>query len=199
MTFESGIKKDKAFLRREKLKERKALKESELLCINKGVAENVRSLHQYKNAEAVYFYMAAGNEVSLLELFDECVRNGKTCVFPRVINEFQMEFFIVEGMEQLIEGYRGILEPDGKCPLYEYDGKRAVMLVPAAVFDRNGGRIGMGKGFYDRYISSHNIGCLIGICGEYQLADKVPMDKHDRYMDIVVTEKAVYRGMEDSE
>lgn len=185
--------KDKSFLRNRKLMLRGALKEKELFYINERVTENIRSLSAYKNAQVVYFYMAVRNEADVTGLLKECLKNGKQCVFPRVINDFEMEFFVVSDMVQLKEGYKGIMEPDESCQIYKADGRSSIMLVPGAVFDRNGGRIGMGKGFYDRYIGSHSIDCLAGICGEYQLENKVPMDKNDIYMDIVVTENGIYK------
>lgn len=184
---------DKFSLRKRKLMLRGALKEEELSYINKGITENIRSLSAYKNAQVVYFYMAVRNEADVTGLFEECLKSGKQCVFPRVINDFEMEFFVVSDMASLKEGYKGIMEPDKSCPIYMADKKSSIMLVPGAVFDRNGGRIGMGKGFYDRYIGSHSIDCLAGICGEYQLENKVPMDKNDIYMDIVVTENGIYK------
>lgn len=184
---------EKSFLRNKKLMLRGALKEKALFYINERVTENIRSLSAYKNAKVVYFYMAVRNETDVTGLLEECLKNRKQCVFPRVINDFEMEFFVVSDMVQLKEGYKGIMEPDERCPIYKADGNSSIMLVPGVVFDRNGGRIGMGKGFYDRYISSHSIDCLAGICGEYQLENKVPMDKNDIYMDIVVTENGIYK------
>lgn len=184
---------DKSSLRKQKLMLRKGLEENEIIYISERAAENIRRLPQYKNADVVYFYMAIRNEVSVQGLLEECLRAGKQCVFPRVLNEFKMEFFTVSNEEQLKEGYKGIREPDEQCFLFENDVKNSIMLVPGAVFDRNGGRIGMGKGFYDRYISNHSIGCLAGICGEYQLVNKVPMDINDIYMDFVITENDIYK------
>lgn len=186
--------KDKSYLRRQKLMLRRSLGETELRNISENVIKHIQSLSAYKNANVVYFYMAAGNEINVTSLFDECVKMGKKCVFPRVINDSQMEFFVVYALDELKEGYKGIREPDLNCPVYRGDRESTIMLVPGAVFDRYGGRIGMGKGFYDRYICSNRPDCLLGVCGEYQLEDKVPMDKNDIFMDMVVTEKGVYNG-----
>lgn len=187
--------KDKSYLRRRKLMLRRSLGETELINISENVIKHIRNLQAYKNADVVYFYMAAGNEVNVASLFEECLRMGKKCIFPRVINDSRMEFFVVCALDELKEGYKGIREPDLNCSLYnKYDRESSIMLVPGAVFDRQGGRIGMGKGFYDRYIYSNRPDCLLGVCGEYQLEDKVPMDKNDIFMDMVVTEKGVYNG-----
>lgn len=188
--------KAKSLLRGQKLMLRRSLEETELLYISERTAENIRSLLSYKNADVVYFYMAVGNEINVTPLFEECLYEGRKCVFPRVINDCEMDFFVVSDMEHLKEGYKGIREPDEKCPVYKAGNEKSIMLVPGTVFDRYGGRIGMGKGFYDRYICNNRTDCLVGVCGEFQLVDKVPMDKNDIYMDIVVTEKGIYKRKE---
>ena len=185
---------DKSCLRRQKLMLRKSLEEAELLKLSENIIKHIKSLFAYKNAHTVYFYMAAGNEINLTPLFEESLKAGKRCVFPRVVNDSRMDFFAVYDVKELKEGYRGIREPDWNCPVYRPEGESSIMLVPGVVFDRRGGRIGMGKGFYDRYIYSHRPDCLLGVCGEYQLVDKAPMNENDIFMDMVVTEKGVYNG-----
>lgn len=182
----------KSYMRKEKLNQRNRLTKNQLSYISERAVENVRNLLPYQNAEVVYFYYAVRNEVGVTSLFDECLLAGKKCLFPRVINDYEMEFFIVDDICKLKEGYKGIFEPAEACHIYNDDGENSIMFVPGTVFDRKGGRIGMGKGFYDRYIHSHRIDCLAGVCGEYQLVEKVPMDKEDAYMDIVVTERCIY-------
>ena len=186
--------KDKSYLRRQKLMLRRSLDKTKLTDISENVIKHIKRLSVYKNADAVYFYMAAGNEINVTPLFEECLKNGTKCVFPRVINDFRMDFYVVHDLEELKEGYKGIREPDWNCPVYKEYRENTLMLVPGVVFDRHGGRVGMGKGFYDRYIYSHRPDCLLGVCGEYQLEDNVPMDKNDIFMDMVVTEKGVYSG-----
>lgn len=184
---------DKANMRKEKLKLRNQITGNQLSYISDSVAENIRSLLSFQNADVIYFYFAVRNEVRVTGLLDECLSAGKKCLFPKVINDYEMEFFAVDDVCQLKEGYKGICEPTEACPMYDAGGENSIMLVPGTVFDRHGGRIGMGKGFYDRYIHSHRINCLAGVCGEYQLVEKVPMDKEDAYMDIVVTESYIYK------
>jgi 5-formyltetrahydrofolate cyclo-ligase len=68
-------------------------------------------------------------------------------------------------------------------------------MVPGVAFDRSGGRLGNGAGYYDRLFKS--VGkdtVLIGVCFEAQIMPEIIMEGHDIYMDYVITESEVYRG-----
>lgn len=69
----------------------------------------------------------------------------------------------------------------------------SAILVPGLCFDRRGGRLGRGAGFYDRFLSGIPAGSsvlLIGVCFELQLVEEVPMEAHDRRVERVVTESS---------
>jgi len=68
-------------------------------------------------------------------------------------------------------------------------------LVPGVAFDKRGGRLGNGAGYYDRLLSQVRADCLlVGICYESQLVSDVVTEPHDVFMDYVITEAALYRG-----
>ncbi|MBI3986131.1 MAG: 5-formyltetrahydrofolate cyclo-ligase [Lentisphaerae bacterium] len=70
-----------------------------------------------------------------------------------------------------------------------------VWIVPGVVFDRRGGRLGHGRGHYDRMLGpALGIGVRIGLAFEFQLAPSVPCEEHDVRMELVITERAVYRA-----
>lgn len=64
------------------------------------------------------------------------------------------------------------------------------LLIPGLAFSRTGGRLGRGKGFYDRYLESFK-GIKIGICFKEVLGQEIPQDKHDEVMDYMVTDSEI--------
>ena len=76
-----------------------------------------------------------------------------------------------------------ILEPQNE----EYTGDYDLIVVPGVAFDRNGNRIGRGKGYYDRFLCKHLDVKRIGICFDFQLVDEVPTEDNDIRMDEVVS------------
>jgi len=92
----------------------------------------------------------------------------------------------------LKKGPRGILEPDpGKCnevPIECID----IAVIPGIAFDEKGGRIGSGEGYYDRLIPKLAITTRkVALSLEAQLVPLVPMESHDRYVDIIISEDRV--------
>jgi 5-formyltetrahydrofolate cyclo-ligase len=70
-----------------------------------------------------------------------------------------------------------------------------LVMVPGVAFDREGGRTGHGKGYYDKLLQhARRDAPLVALSFECQLFDRIPAEEHDIYMDKVVTEKDVYIG-----
>jgi 5-formyltetrahydrofolate cyclo-ligase len=93
-----------------------------------------------------------------------------------------------------VTGHFGLREPRETAPLVELAAVSA-FIVPGLAFDRAGGRIGWGRGYYDVTLAAANPQALrIGIAFECQLVEQVPRDPHDIHLHYVVTEAAVYRA-----
>ena len=95
--------------------------------------------------------------------------------------------------EPLAQGGFGVMEPGDGAP----EASPRALLVPLCRFDRTGGRIGYGRGHFDRSIAAlaarHPL-LTIGVAFSAQEADEVPMEAHDRHLDVIVTEREVIRS-----
>ena len=74
-----------------------------------------------------------------------------------------------------------------------------LVLVPCTAFDAACRRVGMGKGYYDRYLSSCTRAVKIGVAFEAQRVPRAAVDAHDQRLDAFVTEKGIYRGTDENE
>jgi 5-formyltetrahydrofolate cyclo-ligase len=116
----------------------------------------------------------------------------------------EMLFYEIRSWEELFPGYQGILEPqnEGREPLVPTSSD--VMIVPGSVFDHQGGRIGYGKGYYDRYWNRHistfgNQPYLIGLAFACQISPKkLPTEEHDKKIDCILTERRVIMPREEN-
>lgn len=114
----------------------------------------------------------------------EDLSKSMAVLLPRI--EGDVMNFYCYSPESMSSGAFGILEPVGGEPVapYEID----VMVVPGVAFTSGGGRMGRGKGFYDRYMSRNDFRALkIGVCYAEQLIESIPMEPHDIKMDFVVS------------
>jgi 5-formyltetrahydrofolate cyclo-ligase len=87
-------------------------------------------------------------------------------------------------------GSFGVDEPDPAKHIMVGDTKDCVCIVPAFMFDKQGFRLGYGKGYYDRYLSRYK-GSTIGICYSENLVDELFHGKYDRTVDMIITEKDI--------
>ena len=92
----------------------------------------------------------------------------------------------------LKKNFYGIPEPDSEDVNSVYDDKVEIIITPGVAFDKKGGRIGMGKGFYDKYFESNPKPVKIGLAFEEQVFDSVPSDEKDKPVDFIITDKNIY-------
>lgn len=147
------------------------------------VEKLARQLEQFPKAHIVAAYMALPGEVDLQELFG---RIDKQWFFPRV-REDELKFYRVNDLsDDMRVGAFGIMEPkDGLEEVRVEDID--VFLCPGLGFDRKGGRLGRGKGFYDRMlIHAKPEAVKIGVCFPFQIVENIFMEEHDVRMDLVV-------------
>ena len=147
-----------------------------------------------KHATNVALFLSLPDEVDTTKLITLLSQQGKhTLLIPRVEDETTIRFYRLNLNNDLEVSHYGILEPtdDVSAELVP-----TIMIVPGVAFDRFGGRIGRGKGYYDRYFAKHKTTIQEKIAIGYQLqvfSDSIPMDLHDEPMDVLITEKETLR------
>lgn len=167
---------------------RQAIRRQKQMSSGDDASETLGQLRQHPrliNADTLLLYSALQDEVPTQSLLDELVAQGKTVLLPRVVSDTDMELRQYTGLQDLQVGAFGILEPTGKL-FTDYE-KIDVAVVPGMAFDKEGHRLGRGKGYYDRFLRLLPKTYKIGICFSWQLVDNVPTDEHDILMDQIMT------------
>jgi len=137
-------------------------------------------------------YWPSDGEVDLIPIIKILNNYGIKTALPVVIDKHKMIFVYYAYGQDLVSNQFGISEPKDKGNLCEFNTKDT-LLIPLVAFDGHNGRLGMGGGFYDRYLS--NIGIpdkplLVGIAHQIQFSPSaLPLRKWDQKMDTIVTEK----------
>ena len=178
------------------LRDRRAAIPAELRAAwSAAAAARVQGLDVWRRAETVQLFIGAlPGEIETLGLAAACFAAGKTLVCPRVAGE-RLELRRVEDLNALARSDRwGLWEPTERCASVE---PRAIdlALIPGLGFDRRGGRLGMGRGFYDRFLVETDA-VRVGLCFELQLLSSTPVDERDAAMHRVVTELRVLDAAE---
>jgi 5-formyltetrahydrofolate cyclo-ligase len=166
--------------------------------LSRLICERLVALPEYRAAHTVMYYVDVRSEVRTRNYLQTALGHGKRIVVPYCVND-ELETFHLTDMSQLAVGMYRILEPKPelrtvanlKVPVDELE----LIIVPGVAFDRDGGRLGHGKGYYDKLLEHARPQTpLVALAFECQLFPQIPMQEHDVYMDTVVTEKTSYAG-----
>lgn len=194
---QSELGERKAAIRKQAFANRKAQEDKDE--VSREIVKRFMSLPAYEAAKTVMFYVDARSEVRTRHDLEAALNSGKTIVVPWCNDAGELELFQLESMDELELGMYSILEPKAdlrglpakQVPVEQLD----LIMVPGVGFDREGGRTGHGKGYYDKLMQHARADApLVALAFECQLFDEIPMQSHDIYMDVVVTEKAAYEG-----
>ena len=157
-----------------------------------ALAARMAEWHTFRSSRTVACFASTLEEIETDPLLRLILAQGKTLLLPYVQGEGAeavMAMAPVGDLEKdLAEGRYGIREP-----VPETRGRIApepdLILVPGLAFDPRGGRLGKGKGFYDRFLAGTR-GLRAGVGYDVQITDKnLPLDAHDQPMHAVVTDK----------
>lgn len=146
------------------------------------IMSKLESLPQFKQSKTVLAYWSFDHEVFTHDFVVKWAQNKKI-ILPSIDGD-HMNLKEFKGMDQLIEGdLYSIPEPKGDYfnNIEEID----FIIVPGIAFDRKNNRMGRGKAYYDRFLSSTDA-YKAGICFDYQLFNEVPTDQYDIKMDCVI-------------
>jgi 5-formyltetrahydrofolate cyclo-ligase len=186
----------KGAFRRHALASRESLPDNdEKSCM---ICARFASLGDFSAAGTVMLYVHMRSEVRTQPFVAVALAGGKRVVVPFCVGG-ELELFHLENMGELEIGTFGILEPAAE--LRTLSAKRVrpdqidLVMVPGVAFDRHGGRLGYGKGHYDRLLPRLRPDAIaVGVAFECQLLPEVPMLEYDVFLDKVITEQAVYAG-----
>lgn len=171
---------------------------------SQGAAGHFRGLPEYAMADIVLAFLSMPGEIGTEDLVEAARADGKVVAVPRMERSPEDGDYIV--FVPLPRDFRswpldryGIPEPPAEVPALATErlgAARVVVATPGLAFDRKGGRLGRGKGYYDRFLSQARKaaagygGSLVacGLCHALQLVDEVPMGAGDQRVDLVVTE-----------
>ena len=161
---------------------RRALRDTEQARQAQLAAGHILASPQYARAKTVMAYIAVRGELALDAVIADVLASGRRLALPLCEGPGIMTARAVRGMDELSPGAYGIMEPGRGCAEIP-PGEIDLVLVPGTAFDRFGGRIGQGGGYYDRYLPQTGA-YRMGVCHDFALLDEaLPMEAHDARMD----------------
>ncbi|MHC4870609.1 MAG: 5-formyltetrahydrofolate cyclo-ligase [Planctomycetota bacterium] len=159
---------------------------------NIEICRKLTSLKEVSSAENILAYFPLTDEVDIKPFLNDILKLGKNLFLPRISpGESEMSIHKVSDLSaELTEGPYSISEPAADLQTIEPE-KLDVIIVPGRAFTYSGSRIGRGKGYYDRYLNNIKNIPLAAACYSCQVFEEIPVDEHDRDIDILVTENNI--------
>ena len=191
------IQEQKIIQRKAGIAARRALPEDVRTAANAALCARLASLPAFARAKTLLVYAAFGGEADLAGLIQQAEQAGKTVAYPVCGEGFTLTAAVPDPDGWEIGAY-GIRTPILRRARILTPEELDLVLVPCTAFDAACRRVGMGKGYYDRYLPRCQNAAKIGIAFECQRVEHAASDAHDVPLDAFVTEKGIYRGTDET-
>ncbi len=183
----------KASVRRRVLHARDSLESDLRRAKDTKIQEKFLSGDDFLGARNIMLFASFRSEPDTHGLIRKSLTLQKRVILPRVKKEgYALLLYEIKDHGELVPGYMDIPEPSVPEER-RFDGELLDLIVmPGVAFDREGGRLGYGGGYYDRFIASlDRRPPLVALAYEEQIIDRVPLGDHDIRVDTIITDERV--------
>lgn len=161
------------------------------------IMEKLTAMYIYKKAQVVFVYMDFNNEVETMTLIKRMLLEKKKVVIPYTdtVNTVIIPSELKDMDQDLVKSKFGYYEPAPERIVPVKPEELDLVVVPGVVFDKKLNRIGFGKGYYDRILCRLKKDAkAVAVAYDFQVLEEVPSEEHDIKMDMIITEKNIYKN-----
>lgn len=185
----------KAEIRKRILTARKEITPAQISLWSKKIVERMAAYPSAEAADIVFVYIPIGKEVDITPLFPILWERGQQVAVPVCIPDqpgiMKAALLLPEMLSSMAKGMMNIPEPPVKH--FVHPEEIGLVFAPGVAFDKQGGRIGYGAGYYDRFLPALRKNTpIVGVCFEFQLVPDAFPSPHDIPMTAICTEKNTY-------
>lgn len=177
---------EKSLLRKQALQARSGISNSDVVNISKSIQAEVIKSRIFKESEYIHCYYSIGKEVQTDIIISEALQNDKNIYIPDIsVDNFRM--YKLENMDQYKTIKSGLSKIKDLACAHE-DSNVDLVILPVVAFDEGNNRIGMGGGWYDKFLELKKDSYKIGLAYIKQKVGKIPTEIHDVKMDEIFAE-----------
>lgn len=179
-------------LRMNLLAQRRKLDKEFIVSQSDNMADILYASPYYKQANVIMLFLSMPDEPQMMNIIEHTLKLGKTVCVPHMREKFGvMDAAIITGQQGLVRGRFNLLVPDPTDLKLVDPGLIDVIIVPAVAYDYHGNRLGMGAGYYDRFIPVAPQAICIGAIWSSQIIDHVPVADYDKPVHYLLTEDEI--------
>ena len=181
---------DKITLRKALRQQRAQLTREQVTAASEAVARQILACDAFCKAKSVMGFLAFGKELSVDLVLEAALAQGKTVAVPHIVSDtvfvpvrlkylqdFELDRYDIRSVRSPLE----VIQPE------VFD----LVLVPGVAFGRDGSRMGMGAGYYDRFLPQAKQAVVMGVAYDFLLQSSLPCDEHDVKMQCIVSESGI--------
>lgn len=177
-------------LRKYLKKQRSGLSMKQVLDSSLQISRHILACDAYLQAKCIMGYLAFGKEPSVDLVLQQALADGKTVTVPYIISSTEMQAVVLKNMQNFIfdcYGIRTVNNFDTIVPPQNH----GLILVPGVSFGRDGSRLGMGAGYYDRFLSKVRGVALMGVAYDKLMQKTLPCTQYDVCMNFLASESGI--------
>ncbi|MDD4599806.1 putative protein YqgN [bioreactor metagenome] len=185
------IKKD---LRQRILSERRKLSDDTIVDYSNQIINALLKWDIYNNANQIMLYTPMPGEPQITAVFEHAWTNAKQVSVPHLRDTWGvMDAAVIDGFQDLIPGkFKNLLIPNPQKLWIVNPAIIELIVIPGIAFDEYGYRLGMGAGYYDRFLPTATKAITVGLCWSKNVLQSVPKEPHDLSVRYLITEKGIF-------
>ncbi len=181
-------------LRKFFIQKRLSLQEKEVCLKSEAIKERFVGQEFYRSAGVIALYSSFKGEVRTDSIIGSAFKDQKDLLVPRVDMENDSMKFVSLLPEDDLSKISDIFSDFHQAPGETFSiAAIDLIVVPGVAFDMSGNRLGMGKGFYDRILKDVSKEKIVALAYEFQLIEKIPVDRHDIGVGWIITEERILK------
>lgn len=183
-------KEKKRLIRQEIKSKRQELADDEVIAQSKLILDKLLAHPFLQKERVIASYMGFKGEIDTKHINDYLIKHQHIVSLPLIHPQKKglMDFYKVNDIKNLVPNRYGILEPIAKAANLIPINLFELVIVPLVAFDKNGNRLGMGGGYYDRLLKKLSFNCItIGLAYDFQQIDKIEYEPWDMPLDEIIT------------
>jgi len=169
--------------------QRKQLSQADKQRFSAQIVQYALPYLQREGVQQLLVYKALPFEVNTEGLLQQ---TDIECFVPRMLEDMAMQWVKVDESTSWVKGAFGVLEPE-QGEIWQPSAKKSMIVCPLLGFDRQGNRLGMGKGYFDRWLADFGqyLDKQVGVAYSCQELPNVPTEQHDVPLSTIITEKGI--------
>lgn len=187
MPSNSDISIQKSALRKLMQNELRSMDVEEVKAKSEAACLKILEHPAYKLSKLIFCYRAITHEADTEDIINKAISDGKRIAYPYVLGNSRMVALEPADSDAWETGVLGLKMPNPARSKLIAPEDLDLVIVPGLAFDVNGGRLGRGAGYYDRFLKKTGA-VRIGFCFSFQVVEQVPLEAHDALMQSLVTD-----------